>query len=167
MGNLHLVGTTLSAEAKKSGGDIADAFGRSAFNRYYYAAYLEVRDLLVKFKSDWDIKHAKAPEYLEENLQEIFRREIKRQVRIQLLTCADGKKIASTVSSSGSAIAQVLRVAYKVRVISDYLPDEPVMFDQATFHLDSHSEGEAKAWLRTVETHKGRILKYGKELELV
>lgn len=167
MGNLHLVGTTLSAEARKSEGGIADAYGRSAFNRYYYAVYLEVRELLLKFKSDWDVKHAKAPEYLEENLQEIFRREIKRQERSQLLTHAEGKRIASAVSSSGSVIAQVLRVAYKVRVISDYEPDEPVKFDQSTFHLDSHSEGEAKGWLRTVETHKSRILRHGKELGLV
>lgn len=167
MAQLHFVGTALSERAMATNGDIADAFGRSAFNRYYYAAYLEVRDLLVRFNSDWDVKHANAPKYLEENLQEIFRREIKRQERIHLLTHAQGKRITSAVSSSGSAIAQVLRVAYKVRAISDYEPDEPVKFDEATFHLDSHSEGEAKAWLRTVETHKSRILRHGKELELV
>lgn len=167
MAQLHFVGTTLSGEAKKSNGDIADAFGRSAFNRYYYAAYLEVRSLLLMFNSRWKINHDEAPNYLRKNLPKIFREEINRQQKRHVITHAEGMKISSAVLHSGSNIAQVLEVAYKVRVISDYEPEEPVTFDQATFHLDSHSEVEAKGWLKTVEIHKSRILKHGKELDLV
>lgn len=167
MAQLHFVGTTLSGEAKKSNGDIADAFGRSAFNRYYYAAYLEVRSLLLMFKSSWKINHQEAPNYLRKNLPKIFREEINRQQKRHVITHAEGMKISSAVLRSGSYIADVLAVAYKVRSISDYEPNEPVIFDHATFYLDFHSEVDAKGWLSKVEMHKSRILKYGKELGLV
>ena len=162
-----MVGTTLSAKARESSGDVADAFGRSAFNRYYYAAYLEVRGLLIKFNPSWDVSHSDAPSLVEKNLPELIRKETKRQQKSNLLKHADGQRISSGVASAGSAIAEVLRVAYKVRVISDYRPEEQVSFDSSTFHLDSHSEGEARAWLSAVVAHKGRILKLGKELGLV
>lgn len=167
MAQLHFVGTTLSDEAKKRKGDLADAFGRSAFNRYYYAAYLEVRSLLLTFNSRWRINHDEAPNYLRKNLQKIFREEINRQQKRQVITHAEGMKISSAVLKSASIIAQDLEVAYKVRAISDYEPEELVTFDQTTFHLDSHSEVEAKGWLKNVQIHKSRILKYGKVLDLV
>lgn len=167
MAQLHLVGTTLSAKAKEASGDIADAFGRSAFNRYYYATYLAVRDLLIKFDSSWDVSHADAPTLVENTLPTLVRREAKRLQKSSVLTHADEQRICSGVASAGAAIAEVLRVAYKVRVISDYRPEEQVAFDKSTFHLDDHSEGEARAWLNAVEMHKGRILRFGKELELV
>ncbi|AOW13145.1 hypothetical protein LPB72_07315 [Hydrogenophaga crassostreae] len=167
MSKLHIVGTTLSDKAKSSDGDVADAFGRSAFNRYYYSAYLEVRDLLVRFDSNWDVSHADAPNLVEKSLPEVVRRELKRQEKISAISRAQSQRISSGVASAGSAIAEVLRIAYKVRVISDYRPEELVTFESATFHLDSHTEGEARAWLSFVEAQKGRILRFGKELGLV
>lgn len=167
MTKLHLVGTTLSDKAKASSGDVADAFGRSAFNRYYYAAYLEVRDLLIRFDPGWDVSHSDAPTLVEKTLVEMIRRELKRQQKSSVISHTESQRISSGVALAGSAIAEVLRVAYKVRVISDYRPEEHVSFDDATFHLDSHTEGEARAWLSVVEAHKGRILRFGKELGLV
>lgn len=167
MAQLHLVGKTLSAEAKKSSGDIADAFGRSAFNRYYYAAYLATRDLLITFNPKWDVSHSDAPKLVESALPALVRKEGKRLLKINALTHANEQRISSGVASAGAAIGELLRIAYKVRVISDYKPEEQVSFDKSTFHLDDHSEGEARSWLSTVEIHKGRILKFGKELELV
>jgi hypothetical protein len=167
MAQLHVVGTTLSAEAKKSSGDIADAYGRSAFNRYYYAAYLAVRDLLIQFNPDWDVSHADAPSLVKITLPDLVRREAKRLQKSKALSHADEQRICSGVASAGASIAEILDVAYKVRVISDYRPEKQVSFDKATFHLDDHSEGEARSWLGTVEMHKARILRLGKELELV
>lgn len=167
MGNLHLVGTTLSAEARKSEGGIADAYGRSAFNRYYYAAYLTVRDLLIKFNPSWDVSHSDAPNLVESTLPALVRKTARKLQKNNVLSHADEKRISSGVASAGAAIAEVMRIAYKVRVISDYRPEEQVTFDKATFHLDAHSEGDARAWLGIVEMHKGRILRLGKEIELV
>lgn len=167
MAQLHLVGTTLSVEAKKNSGDVADAYGRSAFNRYYYAVYLATRDLLIRFNPKWDVSHAGAPELVERALPALVRKEAKRLQKINALTHADEQRISSGVAKAGAAIGELLRIAYKVRVISDYRPEEQVSFDKSTFHLDDHSEGEARSWLSTVEMHKGRILKFGKELELV
>jgi hypothetical protein len=167
MAFLHLVGTTLSDEAKRNSGDVADAYGRSAFNRYYYAAYLATRDLLIRFNPKWDVSHAGAPELVESALPALVRKEAKRLQKVDALSHSDGQRICSGVASAGAAIGELLRTAYKVRVISDYRPEEQVSFEKSTFHLDAHSEGEARSWLSTVEMHKGRILKFGKELEIV
>jgi hypothetical protein len=167
MAQLHLVGTTLSDEAKRNSGDIADAYGRSAFNRYYYAAYLATRDLLIRFKPEWDVSHAGAPDLVGSALPALVRKEAKRLQKLHAMSQADGQRVIRGVASAGAAIGELLRIAYKVRVISDYRPEEQVSFYKSTFHLDAHSEGEARSWLGTVEMHKGRILKFGKELELV
>jgi hypothetical protein len=40
----------------------ADAFGRSAFNRYYYASYLITRDMLRQLDPSWTrTGHSKIP----------------------------------------------------------------------------------------------------------
>lgn len=170
MKHLHFVGTTLSEKAKKNVNidrDKADAFGRSAFNRYYYAAYLEVRDLLLKFEPNWKIKHADAPKYLKTNLKDIFMKKIIKYQKNDLITVGQGSKIKSDIIDAGTKIAQVLEDGYKVRTISDYFPLEAVTFENNTFSLDSHSESEAQKWLAAVQRNKARILRCGKELNLV
>ena len=94
MGNLHLVGTTLSTEAKKIDGDIADAYGRSAFNRYYYAAYLTARDLLIKFNPIWDVSHSDVPNLLESTLPALFRKTAMQLQKNNVLSHADEKRIS-------------------------------------------------------------------------
>jgi hypothetical protein len=167
MSKLHFVGTTLAGQAKTTVGDVADAFGRSAFNRYYYAAYLQTRDLLLQFNPEWDVSHADAPTLIETTLVGLVRKEAKRLEKKGTISHADSQRITSGVASACMAIAEVLRVAYKVRVISDYRPQESILFENETFNLDSHTEGEARAWATAVEAHKGRILKACKELGFV
>ena len=41
--------------------DDFDQFGRSAFNRYYYAVFLIVRDLMLEFNPRWSGSHASIP----------------------------------------------------------------------------------------------------------
>jgi hypothetical protein len=167
MTKLHLVGITLADKAKTTAGDVADAFGRSAFNRYYYAAYLQARGLLIKVNPDWDVSHSDAPTLVEKSLVGIVRKEVRRKERSGLISHTESMRITSTVATACTAIAEVLRVAYKVRVISDYKPEEDVMFENETFNLDSHTEGEARMWAGVVEVQKGRILRACKELGLV
>ena len=64
MAGLRSVAEHLSTHAKVLGsGDAeADAFGRSAFNRHYYATFLTVRELLVAIDIAWaKTPHAEIP----------------------------------------------------------------------------------------------------------
>ncbi|MFH1954732.1 MAG: hypothetical protein ABIL06_24350, partial [Pseudomonadota bacterium] len=58
----------------------ADAFGRSAFNRYYYASYLITRQMLKDLNTSWaSTGHSKIPELLENSIIKRIRTEIKNQ----------------------------------------------------------------------------------------
>lgn len=169
MSKLHAVGASLcdSAKSIQSDHDLADAFGRSAFNRYYYAAYLSVRDLLLLLNSDWLAKHADAPGLVEKNVVDLIRAEARRQEKLGLISSAGCKSICSQAAKSAAEIANTLRTGYKVRVISDYSPSQLVSFERNTFVLDAHTEGQARAWLKQVELHKGQLLHISKDLGLV
>lgn len=52
MASMEIVGLHLQREAVKSGkpAEESDLFGRSAYNRYYYASFLCVRRLLIELE---------------------------------------------------------------------------------------------------------------------
>jgi hypothetical protein len=63
MTGMHQVAEHLSLQARAMTGNDADAFGRSAFNRYYYATYLSVRELLASLDSSWETqRHSAIPD---------------------------------------------------------------------------------------------------------
>ena len=52
-----------------------DEFARSSFNRFYYAAFLRVRDGLAKMDSAWDeMAHASMPVLLRGNISVILKK---------------------------------------------------------------------------------------------
>jgi hypothetical protein len=79
MSFLPSVADHLSKAARNAGGGEADAFGRSAFNRYYYAAFLSTRELLATIERSWKgVPHSNIPDLLENDLRTRFQREMKR-----------------------------------------------------------------------------------------
>lgn len=167
MSDLHPVGEHLAARAKAEVGECADAFGRSAFNRYYYAAYLSVRDLLRQINPRWKAKHSRVPDLLEDDVINLIRREAEKQMKRSLISPSEKSRLTSRAATAASALANVLRTAYAVRVTSDYEPEQLIAFDRGTFSLLSRTEGEARAWLASVSLHKGILLQVAKELALV
>jgi hypothetical protein len=167
MSEIHAVGAHLSAKAKAEVSELADAFGRSAFNRYYYAAYLSVRDLLRQIEPRWKAKHSKVPDLLETDVINLIRKEAERQLKRSLLSLSEKSRLTSRAATAASALANLLRTAYAVRVISDYEPEQLIVFSRGTFSLLNRTEGEARAWLASVSLHKGILLQVAKELALV
>lgn len=168
MSNLHLVAENLSTTARGQNGAVADAFGRSAFNRYYYAAYLVVRELLECFDADWGRQsHSSIPTLLEGALLKLIRNETKRQGKLGALRESDVGRLNRQAARAAAALAETLTTAYSVRVIADYEPKLAVEFKNGTFRLIDHTEGEAKAWLTVVSQHKGTLMQIGRELGLV
>lgn len=165
---MHSVGEHLAKVAKAGVGAAADAFGRSALNRYYYAAYLEVRDLLGSLNSDWAGQgHSTIPDLLEGSVLKKFRAAAKEQRHAGVLSQVDVERINRRAANAASSIAATLRTAYSVRVVSDYQPEHEINFAKGTFTLLSSSEGDARAWMNNVTSQKGILLSVARELGLV
>ncbi len=77
------------------------------------------------------------------------------------------KSLVSQAGSAGGEMASILRIAYKVRITADYMPEEKVIFEPATFRLATHTEAEAKQWLLRIDRAKGILLNVAKEVGLV
>jgi len=168
MPGMHQVAEHLSLQARALTGDDADAFGRSAFNRYYYATYLSVRELLASLDSSWETQpHSAIPNLLETTVMRLVRDQAKRMSKSGLLTEAKQHSLAKQAGRASSDIASVLRVAYGVRVVADYRPDQRVGFQHAEFRLAEHSQTEARKWKMRVDRSKGVLMNISKELGIV
>ncbi|MEO6280065.1 hypothetical protein [Roseateles sp.] len=124
----------------------ADLFGRTAFNRFYYATYLEVRAGLSKMRPEWagEMPHATIPE--------VLRGTIKRELakgRAKALK-ADDHNLASQCASAASAaedLARLMDEGRQVRVTADYYPEVLVNFVVAPdFELNSVAVNTASTW---------------------
>lgn len=68
-----------------------DLFGRSAFNRYYYAAFLVTREMLGALRPTWrHTAHAAIPELLEAGLKKRLIGQIRRSRAKNLITVHEG-----------------------------------------------------------------------------
>jgi hypothetical protein len=168
MPGLFEVAEFLSERARKSSADDADAFGRSAFNRYYYACFLSVRDLLAKMDDAWVRQgHSNIPDLLEGKLLNRIRVEAKKQHKVRML---NDRRMNSIIREAGTAagdIAEVLRLAYQVRVVADYDPGQSVIINKGTLWLANHSDAQAKGWMTKVEQRKGVLLNISRRLGIV
>jgi hypothetical protein len=168
MSSLPTVAEHLSQVAKARVADEADAFGRTAFNRYYYAAFLSTRELLIQIERSWaSTAHGNIPGLLETELLKRIRRALKELQAKGLVAEGKAKSLISQAGSAGGEMASILRMAYNVRVTADYAPEEKVVFEPSTFRLANHSEAEAKRWLQRIDRNKGVILSVAKEVSLV
>lgn len=165
---LQQVADHLTACAKARTGDEADAFGRSAFNRYYYATFLTTRDLLVRIDSAWaKTRHAHVPTVLEQDLLKRVRTTVKGLEARGILAHGRGRSLINQANAASGDIASILRSAYEVRRSADYAPEERVVFEPTGFRLATHSDVEAKNWVTRVERAKGILINVSKELGLV
>lgn len=167
---LHRVADNLARQAKGAGvlAEDADALGRSAFNRYYYATYLTVRDLLGLIDAAWKKEsHAKIPELLEGAVLKKLRAEARKQERSGVISKSHEKGLIYQATTASSEIASTLKIAYQIRVISDYQPEERITFVGDQFWLQEHSDREASNWISRVEMQKGNLVRISKELGIV
>lgn len=164
---LHTVGAHLAHQAVAERGSLADAYGRSAFNRYYYAAYLATRELLAAVDSRWTRQpHSEIPELLESAFVRRMQAEAKALARAGAISELDRQRVSRQAAVAAASMAATLRTAYAIRVTSDYEPQTTVCFDSGTFSLAARSEGEARAWLAEIERARANIMRLLQELGL-
>jgi len=145
-----------------------DAFGRSAFNRCYYATYLIVREMLAGFNPGWKkTPHKKIPDILEEAILNRIKNELKKQERKGTLKVGRASNIRKSAMFLVSELGALLKIAYSVRCVADYEPEKAVLFETGNvLKLEGHSVSEATKWADRASEHTKNLIKLWRDLGL-
>ena len=121
-----------------------DLFGRSAFNRFYYATFLIVRSQLHASIGNFPTTHSAIPEFLTGSVT----RELSKGAQYaKRADDAELSKLCSRARTATKNLADILRTGYSVRVIADYKPEILIEFENVeSFGLNTVLISEAKAW---------------------
>jgi len=136
----------------------ADAFARSAFNRYYYATFLCVRDALVEIDAKYEdsLKHKEIPGMLRGSIHKRIGKIMKKASKLD-----DTRLVAECrqASSQNLSFAEVLSKAYAIRVVADYNPHTQVKFNPPRFELSGVSVNEAHSWAQLASVWSAAVLR--------
>lgn len=145
----------------------SDLLGRSAFNRYYYAAFLITRETLGLMQTNWKgTAHAEIPNLLEKGLKKPARAAIKKQIRVGVLDNGDESRLLADLNCSGAELAQILRHAYDARILADYEPEIKTARDGSVIKLKTYKLTTAKEWPARASAQCSRLLRIWKEIGL-
>lgn len=153
---MQVVGHHLDVQAVAASNADKDAFARSAFNRYYYSAFLTIREMLSKMDPAWaGLGHASYPDILTGNIRKSLKRARRRASK------NDDDDLVEKIDKAVRSIHEltsIIRTAYAVRVIADYQPEEVICFTNAgRFTLRSVSATDAYDWESTSRAHCGSV----------
>ena len=153
---MECVGAFLQQEALKRHGAEYDSFGRSSFNRYYYAAFLEVRTVLRQLSPKWGhVAHKNIPELLTGDITKALKKGLalarKTDDRVALPLC-------STAVTAARDLAALMTQAYASRVVADYEAEVRIVPGPAgDYKLNEVFVSIAKAWPHKARTLSGSI----------
>lgn len=136
-----------------------DLFGRSAFNRYYYSAFLNVREMIVAIKPEWiESGHKGIPDVLEGQLKKLINRNLKEQVRLGAMRESEAQSLKASCYDSISHLSSMLKESYNIRVKADYFPEVKISKDRGRLKLADYTVGNAAHWPDRANQYKGVIL---------
>lgn len=134
-----------------------DLFGRSSYNRYYYATFLCVRAALVQMRSEWGrMAHASLPEVLTAEVCKVLDKGRKKADKVGDMELA---RQCSRAIKAAKELASLMRESSATRVVADYHPEILVNFvhgERFTLNevgiTDAHQWPEkARAWLGDIQ----------------
>lgn len=144
-----------------------DLFGRSAFNRYYYAAFLITREMLGNYKSEWKrTPHAAIPDLLEKSLPKSVLNQLNNYQKKGLMTSRDVSRLRTTLKTATSELANLLREAYEIRVIADYEPEMVITIKENAILLNHHNLSSASNWADHANSYCKTIYKVWRDAGL-
>jgi hypothetical protein len=124
-----------------------DLFGRSAFNRYYYASFLFVRIMLSEFDESWKkTAHKEIPNILEGALLDRIKTQLKNNLKSGLINESEMNQLKNDAIRAASDLANLLGSAYSVRKVADYEPENHLVINNNSLILNGSSIGAAKKW---------------------
>lgn len=146
----------MEAISRHRSGEDCDMFARSAYNRYYYAAFLSVREVLSALDPNWArLPHAAYPQTIEGQVIKTIR-----SGRSKASKFGDFELEAQCQRALAAAkqLAKLMRDSSAVRVVADYEPAVPVNFvSSGRFNLggveitSAHQwPGQARTWAEAI-----------------
>ena len=141
-----------------------DVLARSAFNRYYYASYLKVRDLLGKISpKDRTARHKAIPAILK-RLSRNIRRSVRKSLAARGTGWPSSERELSNVSRFLNEYADLLTRSYGVRCVADYHPELKITEKTGSILLDNTTLSEAQNWPQRADSLSGAITKICRQL---
>jgi hypothetical protein len=143
--------------------DEKDQFGRSAFNRYYYASFLLVRESLVEMHDAWkSLAHKAFPEVLEGQIIDRLKGGKRSAIKAgdKELT-----RICSVAIDAAKDLASLMKEGYAVRIVADYDPSSRIAFSgNSDFSLNSITISQAKRWAPKARILSGQVVQAWRQL---
>jgi len=167
---MKVVGETLT---KLTGSNISveerNLYGRSAFNRFYYAAYLNTREMLAfldpKLKKT---AHKNIPITLRSTLRNRLKTTVNKYYEEEIMSYNDKQRLIHNMFTATEELANMLEQAYDARVIADYMPEVLIQKkSNSEFLLKSHTLQNAQRWPDRASAYCKTITKVSKDLGLV
>jgi len=145
---MKIVGVKLEDWAKDQKEVIEkDAFGRSAFNRYYYAAYLITRHNLGELDSKWKTeKHKSIPNTLVTTVRKPVIKELEKQCKKGTITKSEQSSAMSSLKAATNELSNMLTQAYDLRCIADYEPEISISTKDNILLLKGYKLSTAREW---------------------
>lgn len=121
-----------------------DAFGRSSFNRYYYAAFIEARNMMAELRVEWArLPHKQIPTVLRESVGQDLKQASKKALRVDDRATVHACATAITASKG---LADLLESSFATRVVADYRLETMVLFANHDYTLNSVPISVARHW---------------------
>ncbi len=144
-----------------------ELFCRSAFNRYYYSAFLITREMLGALNPTWKgTAHGNIPELLKNGVVRQVRNQVRSNERSGIINSAEASRYRERCNSATSDLAEMLNRAYSIRVLADYDPEEEITVTHGEYELDSYTLSAARRWPDRASTYCGKILSVWRDLGL-
>lgn len=124
-----------------------DVFGRSAFNRYYYATFLITRETLGDLNPSWLCeKHKNIQNTLVTTVRKPVISELKKLVRQGIINPGEGSVAENNLKIATTELSNLLNQAYDLRCIADYEPEIHVSIDKKKLLLRNYKLNTASGW---------------------
>ena len=152
---MRIVGDHLRTHAcgLASGADF-DLFARSAFNRYYYAAFWITRRMLQDLGQPNDkLRHESIPEHITGKFRRNLLNEASSRRKSKVITSKDEARIKANIESATRGIAKVLTSAYLLRCAADYNADARAVCTLSDIRLMGSTGKDARNWVRDTESY--------------
>lgn len=166
---MKAVGDKLADYATKCGQpEEADLFHRSAFNRYYYSAFLHIRFTLKQIDPKWaEPSHKEVPDLLRKTVVNKVKTTVKTFAGKGYGKNQDPHNCVYRSQHAASQLATVLSQGYGIRKIADYEPEILVENVGNSVELGGIKLADAKNWSVTVEKWSVLLLGVFRDLGLV
>lgn len=145
---MKIVGEQLQDWAQEQKEDIKkDLFGRSAFNRYYYAAFLITRKMLEEIDPKWKkTPHKDIPRLLQNAVRKPVIIGLKQNARKGLIKIGESSALQMKLTTATGGLATLLTEAYSVRLIADYQPEDSIIIRNRVIMLSACTLTSASKW---------------------